>query len=146
MTLERLRVENVRCIETADLAFDARRNLIYGANASGKTSLLEAIYFLGRARSFRASKNDTLVHAGADGLTITGKLIRTHRRSVLGLGFGPAGLEARLDGQVVTGIAELATIFPVQAIDPELHQLIEEGPQHRRRFLDWGVFHVEPKA
>ena len=144
MTLDRLRVEDVRCIETADLAFDARRNLISGANASGKTSLLEAIYFLGRARSFRASKNDTLVRAGADGLTITGNLIRTHRRSVLGLGFGPAGLEARIDGQVVTGIAELATIFPVQAIDPELHQLIEEGPQHRRRFLDWGVFHVEP--
>jgi DNA replication and repair protein RecF len=140
MTLERLRVEHVRCIETADLAFDARRNLFYGANASGKTSLLEAIYFLGRARSFRASKNDTLVHAGASGLTITGNMIRTHRRSVLGLGFGPAGLQARLDGQVVTGIAELATIFPVQAIDPELHQLIEEDRSTAGDF-DWGVFH-----
>jgi len=144
MALERLQLENVRCIQAADLVLDARRNLIYGANASGKTSLLEAIYFLGRARSFRASKGETLIRAGADRLVTTGHLRRPHRQSVLGVGYGRAGLEARLDGRAVAGAAELATIFPVQAIDPELHQLIEEGPQQRRRFLDWGVFHVEP--
>jgi DNA replication and repair protein RecF len=33
----------------------------------------------------------------------------------------------------------------VQAIDPEVHRLVEEGPQERRRYLDWGVFHVEPR-
>jgi DNA replication and repair protein RecF len=44
----------------------------------------------------------------------------------------------------VQGLAELAQILPVQAIDPEVHRLIEGGPQERRRFLDWGVFHVEP--
>jgi DNA replication and repair protein RecF len=34
-------------------------------------------------------------------------------------------------------------LLPVQIIDPEVHHLIEEGPSRRRRFLDWGVFHVE---
>ena len=34
-------------------------------------------------------------------------------------------------------------MLPVQIIDPEIHRLIEEGPNRRRRFLDWGVFHVE---
>ena len=144
MALERLQLENVRCIPAADLAFSARCNLIYGANASGKTSLLEAIYFLGRARSFRASKGETLIRTGADRLVTTGHMNRPHRQSVLGVGYGRTGLEARLDGRAVAGVAELATIFPVQCIDPELHQLIEEGPQQRRRFLDWGVFHVEP--
>jgi DNA replication and repair protein RecF len=37
----------------------------------------------------------------------------------------------------------LAKIFPVQVIDPEIHQLLEDGPRRRRMFLDWGVFHVE---
>jgi DNA replication and repair protein RecF len=41
-------------------------------------------------------------------------------------------------------LAELALILPVQIIDPEVHKLIEEGPSRRRRYLDWGVFHVEP--
>ena len=144
MALKRLRVENVRCIEAADLAFDPQRNLIFGPNASGKTSLLEAIYFLGRARSFRGVRNDQLIRSGADGLTATAYLAREHRERVLGVHFGPDGLEARLDARPVAGVAELATTFPVQAIDPGLHQLIEEGPQQRRRFLDWGVFHVEP--
>jgi len=38
----------------------------------------------------------------------------------------------------------LALVLPVQIIDPEVHKLIEEGPNRRRRYLDWGVFHVEP--
>ena len=41
-------------------------------------------------------------------------------------------------------LADLAAALPVQIIDPEVHRLIEEGPSRRRRFLDWGVFHVEP--
>jgi DNA replication and repair protein RecF len=40
-------------------------------------------------------------------------------------------------------LAELAWVLPVQIIDPEIHRLIEEGPNRRRRFIDWGVFHVE---
>jgi len=144
MALDRLQVENVRCIQAADLSFDADRNLIIGANASGKTSLLEAVYFLGRARSFRSSRNETLVRSGTDSLIAVGHFGDAHRPRILGLRFGRTGLEARLDGRPVGGIAELATVFPVQAIDPELHQLIEEGPQQRRRYLDWGVFHVEP--
>jgi DNA replication and repair protein RecF len=58
--------------------------------------------------------------------------------------FGRTGFEVRAAGRPVSGLAELATLFPVQAIDPEVHRLIEGGPAERRRFLDWGVFHVEP--
>jgi DNA replication and repair protein RecF len=144
MTLERLRVDNFRCIQAADLAFDHERNLISGANASGKTSLLESIYFLGRARSFRTARTDALIRSGAERLTVSADLLRPNRQSVLGLGYGATGLEVRMDGRPLAGVAELAAIFPVQAIDPELHRLVEEGPQQRRRFLDWGVFHVEP--
>ena len=72
MALDRLQVENIRCIQVADLSFDARRNLIVGPNASGKTSLLEAIYLLGRARSFRSSRNETLIRSGTEELTAVG--------------------------------------------------------------------------
>ena len=45
----------------------------------------------------------------------------------------------------VESLAELSRrVLPVQIIDPEVHRLVEEGPQQRRRWLDWGVFHVEP--
>ncbi len=41
-------------------------------------------------------------------------------------------------------MAQLAELLPVHAIDPSMHALVEGGPSERRRFLDWGVFHVEP--
>jgi DNA replication and repair protein RecF len=44
----------------------------------------------------------------------------------------------------VESLAELSEAFPVQVIDPGIHRLVEEGPPHRRRWLDWVVFHVEP--
>ena len=40
-------------------------------------------------------------------------------------------------------VAELAERLPVQLIDPAVHILVQGGPGERRRFLDWGVFHVK---
>ena len=49
----------------------------------------------------------------------------------------------KLDGQQVHKLSELATLLPVLLITPNSHRIIEEGPEHRRRLLNWGVFHVE---
>ena len=145
MSLDSLGVEDFRCIQTAELEFDARCNLISGENASGKTSLLEAIFFLGRGRSFRTASADTLIRTGRAGFQLTGKVRSGGLGRPLGLRYGKEGFEARFGGRPVNSLAELATVLPAQAIDPEVHRLIEGGPQERRRFLDWGVFHVEPK-
>ena len=145
MSLRRLEVRDFRCIETADLEFDARCNLISGANASGKTSLLESIFFLGRGRSFRTPRNETLIRKGTDELMLSGRVeARSGAAKAVGIRYSRTGFEARAAGRPVSGLAELATVMPVQAIDPEVHHLVEQGPQERRRYLDWGVFHVEP--
>jgi DNA replication and repair protein RecF len=144
MSLERLGIEDFRCIERAELEFDARCNLISGQNASGKTSLLEAIFFLGRGRSFRTNRSDTLLRAGARQFMLTGRIDTSGVAQPIGMRVNSEGIEARFAGRPVSGLAELATRLPVQAIDPEVHRLVDDGPQERRRYLDWGVFHVEP--
>lgn len=143
MTLQRLNIENFRCISQATLEFDARCNLITGANASGKTSLLEAFFFLGRGRSFRTTRRDGLVKQGTDTFTLQGEVITAGRSSPIGMRVSRERMEARYAGGRVSGLAELASVLPVQAIDPEVHRLVEDGPRERRRYLDWGVFHVE---
>jgi DNA replication and repair protein RecF len=65
------------------------------------------------------------------------------RRTGLGIEGSALGMRAKMGGDRVASLAELAAVLPVQIIDPEVHRLIEEGPSRRRRFLDWGVFHVE---
>jgi DNA replication and repair protein RecF len=145
MSLRHLEIRDFRCIASAELDFDDRCNVISGPNASGKTSLLEAIFFLGRGRSFRTPRTETLIRKGAEELLVAGKLIGAGRTLPLGVRYGREGFEARAGGARIGSLAELAMTMPVQAIDPEVHRLVEEGPQERRRYLDWGVFHVEPR-
>lgn len=144
MPLRHLRITNLRCIEEADLRLDPQRNYIFGPNGAGKTSLLEGIFVLGRGRSFRTRQIRRLVRRGSDGFAVFGSVARpdgvTQR---LGIAYRDGRLEKKVDGDPAEGMAELAGILPVHAVDPSVHGLIEGGPSERRRFLDWGVFHVE---
>jgi len=144
VTLHRLQVTDFRCLQSADMELDPRFTLVSGPNASGKTSLLEAIYVLGRGRSFRTRRLEHLIRSGRSSFVVFGEVDIPSRRVALGVEGSAAGMRARLGGAPVASLAELATVLPVQIIDPEVHRLIEEGPSRRRRFLDWGVFHVEP--
>ena len=144
MSLDGLVIEDFRCVARAELELDSRCNLISGANASGKTSLLEAIFVLGRGRSFRTARTEILVRNGTEAFTLAGKVTTAGRMRPLGMRVDRDGMEARVSGRPVNGLAELATVLPAQAIDPEVHRLVEGGPQERRRYVDWGVFHVEP--
>jgi DNA replication and repair protein RecF len=143
MTLAALRVENLRIIAAAQLQLDAGLNLITGANGSGKTTLLEAIFLLGRGRSFRTRNTERLIRHRSDSLLVFGETQAPDHR--LGFEYATAtGSAARIDGRTPESLAELPAHFFVEVIDPEIHRLISGAPADRRRWLDWGVFHVEP--
>ena len=145
MPLRRLQVTDFRCLHSAAFDFDPQFTLISGANATGKTSVLEAIYVLGRGRSFRTRRLDRLIRRGEQHFVVFGEVDALQRIVPVGVEGSDVGIRAKVGGDKVTSLAELAPLLPVQIIDPEIHRLIEEGPAQRRRFLDWGVFHVEPK-
>ena len=143
MALSRLQVTDFRCLQSAELHVDPHFTLVSGPNASGKTSLLEAIYVLGRGRSFRTRRLEHLIRIGCARFVVFGEVDTVTRRVPLGVEGTRSGMRAQIDGDKPSSLAELALFLPVQIIDPEVHHLIEEGPSRRRRFLDWGVFHVE---
>ncbi len=144
MALENLKIQGFRCLTNVELELDPARNLISGPNASGKTSLLEAVFFLSRARSFRTAYLEQLVQDGAGECVVAGRIRDVSRETSLGVRCSRSKTEARIAGEPVKSLADLAQALPVQVIDPDIHKLLEEGPARRRRFLDWGVFHVEP--
>lgn len=161
MSLSELIVDDVRCIERAELRLHAGQNLIWGGNGSGKTSLLESIFLLGRGRSFRTRNSERLIRHGRDRLVVFGRTVAdadltsedssSHRQpEVLGHPLGVQvsrtdGTVARIGGANTKSLIELTQAFPVQVIDPGVHKLVEEGGHRRRRWTDWGVFHVEPQ-
>jgi DNA replication and repair protein RecF len=143
VSLSRLQVTDFRCLQSAELHPDSHFTLISGPNASGKTSLLESIYVLGRGRSFRTRRLEQLIRNGAEKFVVFGEIETSTRRVPMGVEGSRTGVRAQIDGDKPSSLAELALLLPVQIIDPEVHHLIDEGPSRRRRFLDWGVFHVE---
>ena len=142
MSLQRLKVSGFRCLDDLEIQPDSQLNLITGANASGKTSLLESIFYLGRGRSFRASGNRELIQSGKSQFVLFGETSEQDQDHRVGVEVSIGKRLVRVDGESGNG-SDLARLIPVQVIDPEIHELIQGSPELRRRFLDWGVFHVK---
>ena len=143
MPIQEFSARDFRCLENIQLEADPGFNLIHGPNASGKTSILEALAYLGRGKSFRGASVTNLVRHGEREFVLFGRVEDGGRTSNVGVRNSPDGLEVRVDGESGGGAAELASALPLQIIDPNVHDLVAGAPDQRRRYLDWVAFHVE---
>lgn len=144
MPLEQLEIVHVRNIAAARFKLSPSINLMVGENASGKTSLLEAIHLLGYGRSFRPGPTRQLVAHGQEALTVSGAVRDaagfSHR---LGIRLSAGQKEIRVDARPAESQAELSRLFPVIAVQPSAQILLESSPDLRRQFLDWSVFQAD---
>ncbi len=144
MKLGILRIQGLRCLSGVELELAPAINVFVGANGAGKTSVLEAAFLLSHARSFRNGAREALQQRGAAGMSIFAEMQHADgRTSRLGLGRSAARWEAKVDGTTVP-LGRLVRECAVVCFDPGAHALIAGGAEERRRYLDWGVFHVEP--
>jgi len=144
MQLIELRIKDLRCIEQAELRLNPGINLITGANGAGKTSVIEAIHLMGYGRSFRGRVRDGMIRSGKSCCEV---FIRWQENRP---GERHAGLQhsgntwlAKLNGESTSSLTELCAEIPVVTFEPGSHELIGGGAEHRRRYMDWGLFHVE---
>jgi DNA replication and repair protein RecF len=145
MTLRKIRISNLRNLTEVELQCANGINLICGPNGSGKSSILEAVYILGRGRSFRTRENRSLIRHGAERLDLFG-FVETGQDTTTRIGVRKdrGTTEIRIDGVRINRVSELARQLPITILTPNSHEILERGPQYRRRYLDLGVFHVEP--
>jgi len=139
--LKKLSISNIRNLVSASLEPSSGLNLIYGANGSGKTSLLESIYLLGRGKTFRSNAKAPIIQNEAEECVVFGELNDGQK-----LGFSrlrPGTQKIFINGEKAMNRADLAQIFPLQMLNSDAFKILEGGPGARRSFLDWGVFHVE---
>src|SRR5271169_3958726 len=108
MALSRVQVTDFRCLHAVPLDLDPHFTLISGPNASGKTSLLEAMYILGRGRSFRTRRLEHLIRHGATQFVVFGEAVTADRRIPVGVEGGAGGVRARIAGDKASTLAELA--------------------------------------
>lgn len=144
MAITALQITNFRNLAAVELMpSPTGLNIICGNNGSGKTSLLEAIHYLGSGRSFRSSTANPLIRHTTDKFSVFAQVLSDGSRSI------PVGLERdnqgdariRIAEQDATSITELAYLLPIRVINSQSHNVFEAGPIFRRKFLDWGLFY-----
>ena len=144
MRLTQLQIKNFRNLEDTQLTPVQGVNLIVGDNASGKTSLLEAIYYLSHVRSFRTQYVTDLILRQSPYLQLVANIETAENQTVpFGIRRSRNKSEIRVNKQPVKRVSDIAAQFPVLAIHPDSYKLITGSPSQRRQYLDWGVFHVE---
>ena len=147
MLVQRLDIENFRVISAASVDTDAALIVLVGANASGKTTFLESLSALLAGRSFRTRHGSQLISHGSNGYLVRGLLASEQEglptsQSLAAQLLAREQPRFRLNGEDVRP-SDLVRQFPLQIIDASIFDLIEGGPAERRRFFDWGMFHVK---
>ena len=142
MSLDRLQIRGFRNLQPTTLSPEPGVNWLWGENGAGKTSVLEAIYLLARGRSFRVRQVGSVIQHGQQSLQVVARL--RERGIFVGIERDGDDWRGRIDGRDSHRISEFATALPLVLIEPDSHRLIDGGPDRRRQYLDWQLFHVEP--
>jgi DNA replication and repair protein RecF len=145
LIIRRLQVHNFRNLEQVEIEPHARLNFFHGANGAGKTSILEAVVVLSRGRSFRTTQAAELIGPNDGTFRIFASTEgQGGARRRLGLERSGKRWRGRKDGQDLSQLSQLTRALPLVLMEPDSHLLVSGPPEVRRRYLDWGMFHVEP--
>lgn len=141
MTLLKLDIYAVRNIQKQTIIPAPGINFIYGENSSGKSAIIEAVFILGRAKSFRSATIKPVINFAQNNLLVSAQTLQATGNTVhLGVQLDSKNFSYRINQQSTQKRSDLAYALPLQIIHPKSYELLDAGPQLRREFLDWGVF------
>ncbi len=137
MFVKSLDLRNFRNYENLSLKLDAGTNIFYGANAQGKTNILEAVFLAGTTRSHRGTRDREMIRMGEDESHIRMEVDRNgndyridvHLRRNKAKGIAVNGLPVKRAGDILD-------LMSIVFFSPEDLNIIKNGPSERRRFLD----------
>lgn len=137
MWLKRIKLSNFRDIESLQFKPDPSVNLISGGNGSGKTSVLEAIFYCCTARSFKGASDEVVQRRETDvcRLEVDGMIGDREAQVAIAWGVGEKK-QVKVDGVKLTRLAELFGYFHAVSFLPEDSEIILGPPAERRRLLD----------
>ena len=138
MRIRTLHLTNFRNFADLTVEFSDRRNVILGANAEGKTNILDAVHMLGVGRSHRERRDSNLVMFGEEYYRIEGVFDHIGVKTTIEVAYNADGKRIRLNGKEARG-PDLIGLAAVVITSPDDIDLIKGGPQLRRRFLDIAI-------
>ncbi len=136
---------NYRNIEQMSFFPSKGVNVISGENGHGKTNLLESVFLLTGARSFRGGKDASLIRADAEFAAVTSSFFCEERAQTISLKISSEkGRTASLNKGSEANAAALVGKFCCVVFSPEHMELVKGSPETRRRFLDTALCQISP--
>src|SRR5262249_35865475 len=142
MHLQRIEASNFRNL-IGSIEFSPGLNVIYGANAQGKSSWLEAIYLLATTKSFRTSHPKEVITHDAQEAILRGAVARGNLTKDLQLLITESLKQTFVNGKRETVARYLGNLNAIAFTADEM-QVVRGAPEARRRFLDRGIFFTLP--
>lgn len=144
MRIDSVRLENFRNYGLETIEFSPDTNVITGANAQGKTNLLESIFILSCGHGFRTRSDSELVSFTAPRAKVQGKIFSHDRQQSVSISMGGGTKKQILCNGARTAASELSDTFRVVLFCPEDLNMIKDGAKERRRFLDIAISQLRP--
>ncbi len=145
MIVKDIRLLNFRNYEKAELRFYPGVSLVKGANGQGKSNLLEAIYCLCFAGSFRSARDEDMVRWDSQYYFIQGTIYSNNCSYHMEIGYAPGQKRkvVKVNGQIEKKRRFIRS-FPVVFFVPEDLEIVRRGPEERRRFIDRELSQLSP--
>ncbi len=137
MKLLNIKLINFRNIKYQELDLSDSINLFIGENAQGKTNLLEGLFFMARAKSFRNAGEKELIRLGQRSAYIKATIERKKRKKILEMKLSMVDKKIiKIDSYDIEKGTELTDLFDLVMFSPEDLYLVKGGPYRRRLWLD----------
>lgn len=144
MQITRLELYSYRNYETLELSFDPGVQIFLGANAQGKTNIIEAIYYAAFGRSHRTTSDAELIRMGESGARIDLSFVRHDVPGTLSFAFARGHRRRILRAGEPLPRRELVGLLPMVLFSPEDLFLVKGAPALRRRYLDAELSQASP--
>ncbi|MGT2907608.1 DNA replication/repair protein RecF [Streptococcus dentiloxodontae] len=144
MWLKSLHIKNFRNYQDAEVEFSPNLNIFLGANAQGKTNILEAIYFLALTRSHRTRFDKELINFHEKSLSLSGQLQKSSGQVPLELILSSKGRITKVNHLKQAKLSGYIGTMTVVLFAPEDLQLVKGAPSLRRKFIDIDLGQIKP--
>ena len=144
MKIKRLCAENFRNIEKCDISFSPGVNLLVGNNAQGKTNAVEGIYLFSRGRSHRTADDRDMIRFGTEGFRLRIEYESLDGDEVLEYACFGRDRVRKKNGYKINRVSEMVGSFKSVLFYPDNLEIVKDGPEERRAFLNVAISQVYP--
>ncbi len=143
MYISKIKLYNFRNYQEQEIEFNKNINIIYGDNAQGKTNIIEAIFLSSFGKSFRTNKEKELIQFGKENLIVETEYQKKDRDGKIKIEIANKK-QISINGIKIKKLSEILGNINIVIFTPEDINILKNGPENRRRFLDMMIGQLRP--